>query len=182
MCGSSPLARGLHQVPGSLHRDSRIIPAHAGLTRRWGFLRAAGADHPRSRGVYPEHDLEVAASLGSSPLARGLRADLEGRVERVRIIPARAGFTRAGRSSGPWGPDHPRSRGVYSRGSKFGSVGTGSSPLARGLRTATAPQPSFLRIIPARAGFTAFSKAPSAAAADHPRSRGVYGRTSSTAS
>ena len=174
MCGSSPLARGLHQVPGSLHRDSRIIPAHAGLTRRWGFLRAAGADHPRSRGVYPEHDLEVAASLGSSPLARGLRADLEGRVERVRIIPARAGFTRAGRSSGPWGPDHPRSRGVYAPPPPLSHHSFGSSPLARGLPRSRKLQARRPRIIPARAGFTTWSRDTPPCPPDHPRSRGVY--------
>ena len=50
----------------------------------------------------------------------------------------------------------------------------GSSPLARGLRCRRAGVHGPLRIIPARAGFTAVSAALTAACPDHPRSRGVY--------
>ena len=52
------------------------------------------------------------------------------------------------------GPDHPRSRGVYNPRALENGIGSGSSPLARGLHS------PFLRgkanpwIIPARAGFT----------------------------
>ena len=51
-------------------------------------------DHPRSRGVYTRSPGAPRRWRGSSPLARGLLgcALLEGGV--VRIIPARAGFTR----------------------------------------------------------------------------------------
>ena len=71
--GSSPLARGLHRL---LDRN---------------FLVAL--DHPRSRGVYIA-DLRTNIHLmGSSPLARGLRAENYGLTLLNRIIPARAGFT-----------------------------------------------------------------------------------------
>ena len=73
----------------------------------------------------------------------------------MRIIPARAGFTRIAENPLGLGMDHPRSRGVYQGTSRTHSVPYGSSPLARGL-----PQPrlrllGLRRIIPARAGFTA---------------------------
>ena len=51
---------------------------------------------------------------------------------------------------------------------------SGSSPLARGLRTAVAGVGAGLRIIPARAGFTEQFLDFHAAPPDHPRSRGVY--------
>ena len=53
-------------------------------------------------------------------------------------------------------------------------VGTGSSPLARGLLDNLASSLSSGRIIPARAGFTRGALSPSYQVADHPRSRGVY--------
>ena len=70
--------------------------------------------------------------------------------------------------------DHPRSRGVYA-GAGFGfMVGAGSSPLARGLLTASDELVRAGRIIPARAGFTLRSLRGHDTGSDHPRSRGVY--------
>ena len=53
---------------------------------------------------------------------------------------------------------------------------TGSSPLARGLPLGETRQTGFLGIIPARAGFTSAARPGTWRSADHPRSRGVYGR------
>ena len=50
--GSSPLARGLHRPGGGRSMSLGIIPARAGFTSPRGRRRAAGRDHPRSRGVY----------------------------------------------------------------------------------------------------------------------------------
>ena len=50
----------------------------------------------------------------------------------------------------------------------------GSSPLARGLRSTNPPKRERTRIIPARAGFTAFEASADGKGTDHPRSRGVY--------
>ena len=96
----------------------------------------------------------------------------------MRIIPARAGFTGRRARFFQADADHPRSRGVYTRHSYYVSIRAGSSPLARGL-----PRRGQLRqrqqgIIPARAGFTAWSGTSSRRSADHPRSRGVYSSTS----
>ena len=96
----------------------------------------------------------VIAILGSSPLARGLRSFMRGEAFEIRIIPARAGFTRSVMASFQVLVDHPRSRGVYRAAWSPGPMAKGSSPLARGL--------------PKLAAMT------KCAWEDHPRSRGVY--------
>ena len=50
--GSSPLARGLLPLLSHEAGQHGIIPARAGFTARRLRGREAGADHPRSRGVY----------------------------------------------------------------------------------------------------------------------------------
>ena len=152
--GSSPLARGLQINAGSTDRIIRIIPARAGFTLpelgRVGLPR----DHPRSRGVYPPCPARRSATGGSSPLARGLHTRPQGPDQRLRIIPARAGFTPSSEPS-PWPPrDHPRSRGVYEYEPVDSSTTPGSSPLARGLPPVQGRPDRLLGIIPARAGFT----------------------------
>ena len=72
--GSSPLARGLQGVAVDLRLSRRIIPARAGFTAPPHQPRALPGDHPRSRGVYRPVTPDEYATLGSSPLARGLRA------------------------------------------------------------------------------------------------------------
>ena len=111
---------------------------------------------------------------GSSPLARGLRVDVVVVGGRMGIIPARAGFTRQGRSAPRLSTDHPRSRGVYP--AAIGAIGRtpGSSPLARGLHEHHCRARRRRRIIPARAGFTAGDEPLQVCPRDHPRSRGVY--------
>ena len=131
-------------------------------------------DHPRSRGVYLMGSERPPSAGGSSPLARGLLVATADRSARLRIIPARAGFTtgRAGRRSCPW--DHPRSRGVYGSMHSTESSSRGSSPLARGLPEVMIELTGKGRIIPARAGFTPTRRSSSRRMRDHPRSRGVY--------
>ena len=152
--GSSPLARGL---PSHVNRDMhfpRIIPARAGFTCSSIGTSSEYADHPRSRGVYVSPDLMIASAWGSSPLARGLRIKPLLAKAAARIIPARAGFTRAIMVRPIPAPDHPRSRGVYGNPLASRPPRMGSPPLARGLpsKGRDLVQPS--RIIPARAGFT----------------------------
>ena len=152
--GSSPLARGLLDLGDVGGGEARIIPARAGFTRTYGRDTYEGPDHPRSRGVYAHLYRPCRWPRGSSPLARGLHARAALRGPPGGIIPARAGFTRWSGAGPVRGPDHPRSRGVYS-GFWTGIVQpAGSSPLARGLQRLVVllGQPS--RIIPARAGFT----------------------------
>ena len=161
----------MHQL---ILADGGIIPARAGFTARpWG-VSDRGPDHPRSRGVYLEHGLEVAAALGSSPLARGLHVLGPDTESRLRIIPARAGFTCPGTTECILLRDHPRSRGVYEFEKRLSLTEQGSSPLARGLPTTAWPLWPWRRIIPARAGFTAAWAWCARRHSDHPRSRGVY--------
>ena len=152
--GSSPLARGLHDVVAALGAYMRIIPARAGFTTDPTSRLAPGEDHPRSRGVYWSGPRRSASWCGSSPLARGLRSRSWSAESHPRIIPARAGFTCAGSRTTWTRSDHPRSRGVYLPVITAGAVILGSSPLARGLRGHQA---------------RAAVQRP-----DHPRSRGVY--------
>ena len=92
--GSSPLARGLPRTVEPTAAALRIIPAHAGFTWFRRRVRWACADHPRSRGVYRSAAAWAAVSGGSSPLARGLPSGGLARGGHLRIIPARAGFTK----------------------------------------------------------------------------------------
>ena len=71
--------------------------------------------------------------MGSSPLARGLPFGEAGEDARVRIIPARAGFTQYAYANPEGDLDHPRSRGVYVTARVVRRSLFGSSPLARGL-------------------------------------------------
>ena len=152
--GSSPLARGLLLEPDIRSGDRGIIPARAGFTDREAVI--------------------VSAPPGSSPLARGLLTlNIVIRPD-IGIIPARAGFTVVPRRAAESAQDHPRSRGVYSRSIAFFITMSGSSPLARGLRTREPVYTALAGIIPARAGFTDRGIRFRADESDHPRSRGVY--------
>ena len=176
--GSSPLARGLLRPRLLDQRPQGIIPARAGFTDggvpRMGIFR----DHPRSRGVYGKRCEATFNRLGSSPLARGLRRGPDARRSGIGIIPARAGFTQQHKLTVDELPDHPRSRGVYALSDPAVRCSPGSSPLARGLLEGRIGCVLRLRIIPARAGFTAHVEIVLSLFWDHPRSRGVYNRRS----
>ena len=152
--GSSPLARGLREYTPAPPRVRRIIPARAGFTRTPWPGSAPQKDHPRSRGVYVSAASGVPETVGSSPLARGLRLFPGAGYLPLRIIPARAGFTDPMSRPSATVRDHPRSRGVYTVTSMTSSWRRGSSPLARGLPGWFASYVVPARIIPARAGFT----------------------------
>ena len=113
---------------------------------------------------------------GSSPLARGLHPAISRQPRRLRIIPARAGFTRPAFTRANTAPDHPRSRGVYVEPRTEKVRGTGSSPLARGLQSCDPVYTPLSGIIPARAGSTPYDDPGNCFWQDHPRSRGVYAR------
>ena len=176
--GSSPLARGLLWVGNTPRPRGGIIPARAGFTCSPRSCCAAGRDHPRSRGVYSQVGALMIWRLGSSPLARGLRRLVDAGHHGFRIIPARAGFTRAAAPPPARSGDHPRSRGVYAGSGSTLVAATGSSPLARGLPLQPLGEALPGWIIPARAGFTPCRQPCRRQCEDHPRSRGVYRRSS----
>ena len=152
--GSSPLARGLLEDRKRVRPDLRIIPARAGFTGGLPIILAGRPDHPRSRGVYPAAAQPSQKRSGSSPLARGLLNLRPVDNILTRIIPARAGFTRAS--------------------TRMREKKSGSSPLARGLRASRSGPDRQHGIIPARAGFTICASVSRISPRDHPRSRGVY--------
>ena len=155
--GSSPLARGLPPSWDGATVRAGIIPARAGFTGDGESTCAWLPDHPRSRGVYSGPRRSSLPGLGSSPLARGLRASRRPQPGPRRIIPARAGFTRVDNPLRAPLRDHPRSRGVYFIVRFLPVVVSGSSPLARGLPADEQFHEADGRIIPARAGFTSAS-------------------------
>ena len=174
VCGSSPLARGLHDLLTQFGEPGGIIPARAGFTDRVCDRRVRSRDHPRSRGVYLPRSSAAMMYPGSSPLARGLQVGGGGEPVGERIIPARAGFTLRGAGGERDHQDHPRSRGVYHRASPPTASACGSSPLARGLPDRKPDVGHRRGIIPARAGFTLAAAWSHPRSGDHPRSRGVY--------
>ena len=172
--GSSPLARGLRQDGLARHGSPGIIPARAGFTRGPRRAGRRNRDHPRSRGVYAAVVCVLILAIGSSPLARGLHKTRTGLVEKIGIIPARAGFTSTSTGASGGTRDHPRSRGVYGVYRYDETWKVGSSPLARGLLGDDEDDVGLRGIIPARAGFTCGRSTRSTADPDHPRSRGGY--------
>ena len=91
--GSSPLTRGkptLSWTPGWV---KRLIPAHAGKTRRLRSYPGNQRAHPRSRGENRRTRTCVLSPLGSSPLTRGKPARGPPREVGAGLIPAHAGKT-----------------------------------------------------------------------------------------
>ena len=93
--GSSPRMRGKPLICGAKPNCVRIIPAHAGQTRRNPYDESNHPDHPRACGanhlfIGISHDVS-----GSSPRMRGKRHHHLRHGSPKRIIPAHAGQTPA---------------------------------------------------------------------------------------
>ena len=156
-----PRSRGVYVPPmRRAWAGKGSSPLARGLPEEPGILPETSEDHPRSRGVYTMNSFDSRSAAGSSPLARGLPRRPTSPADSHRIIPARAGFT------------HQRDPAPHRRG--------GSSPLARGLLHRLVRVDLGGRIIPARAGFTPPWGRSGRERRDHPRSRGVYWRSTRT--
>ena len=131
--GSSPLSRGIRELPEGCSARFRIIPALAGNTFQVYDTMLESTDHPRSRGEYLRAASMAALACGSSPLSRGILAHWDDDTNCVRIIPALAGNTKQPSRTKSNHQDHPRSRGEYSDISDFAVPRSGSSPLSRGI-------------------------------------------------
>ena len=109
--GSSPLTRGKLLVEHTYTIWARLIPAHAGKTRRSQIADLVPEAHPRSRGENGDRVGHCLAFRGSSPLTRGKRDTSVFVTQVIRLIPAHAGKTGR-RESIIWlARAHPRSRG-----------------------------------------------------------------------
>ena len=170
--GSSPLTRGKPRILAGQRHLSRLIPAHAGKTRRPPGLSRYARAHPRSRGENWIYASEKSAGAGSSPLTRGKRGDRrDDRADRG-LIPAHAGKTTGGVFSTMTPGAHPRSRGENLVIKAKNAQRVGSSPLTRGKRAPGCGCRHRRGLIPAHAGKTRRLRGLSLAMRAHPRSRG----------
>ncbi len=110
--GSSPRVRGKRFRVSGRHVQPRIIPARAGQTSWRRTMRRHSQDHPRACGANETETTRPNRPPGSSPRVRGKLGVLQGSVQLVRIIPARAGQTRSTRSTEHATSDHPRACGA----------------------------------------------------------------------
>ena len=134
--GSSPLARGTPLNALLAWFQAGLIPARAGNTTKHPNRKEPRWAHPRSRGEHSRGHVEAVGGLW--------------------LIPARAGNTLAAgrRPCRFWA--HPRSRGEHGPEGAPLVNRPGSSPLARGTRPLSTADYLATRLIPARAGNTAW--------------------------
>ena len=187
-----PLTRGKPQFGHDRRGMGRLIPAHAGKTKRRRSRRPEWPTHPRSRGENMSRKKQGSPVSGSSPLTRGKRWWRPPPSTRCGLIPAHAGKTSC--SGWRWVARraHPRSRGENRTGVPRRVPAGGSSPLTRenGVSTASSRQSSGtppptrgkrlrcadnrldLGLIPAHAGKTRTRRPGSTGTGAHPRSRG----------
>ena len=91
---------------------------------------------------------------------------------RVGLIPAHAGKTHTPQHATASAEAHPRSRGENQPAYPVDLIAVGSSPLTRGKRTKTPQSGVHIRLIPAHAGKTQYSRPHPKLRRAHPRSRG----------
>ena len=135
--GSSPHARGTRLPAGPIPPRPRLIPACAGNTRVERGKQCARGAHPRMRGEHSSECWVVIFYSGSSPHARGTLVVGEVPGVAVGLIPACAGNTRGRRGRSTRGTAHPRMRGEHPTSAQSPTEPSGSSPHARGTRTAS---------------------------------------------
>ena len=156
--GSSPHARGKPCALAGRVVSGRLIPACAGKTRVVNRLWLKPRAHPRMRGENMNLNKNIRTEQGSSPHARGKRRGNAHHREIAGLIPACAGKTTSYCPSYPCTGAHPRMRGENIKSVKYLIVSTGSSPHARG-KLAYRPRPyPPVRLIPACAGKTSYSR------------------------
>ena len=170
--GSSPLTRGKLRLWGHAKEHRRLIPAHAGKTRRWRPATRPTRAHPRSRGENQGYYQVVTDDDGSSPLTRGKHDVIDRTADRVRLIPAHAGKTSKRSAATSPASAHPRSRGENRRTSGSSACRSGSSPLTRGKPAPDSVKQLLRRLIPAHAGKTVGGALRFVVPGAHPRSRG----------
>ena len=170
--GSSPLTRGKPPRRPGCTRTTRLIPAHAGKTRRLDDVARLVRAHPRSRGENSRVAWMPPEPCGSSPLTRGKRGPREDCNFRRRLIPAHAGKTTWGSPPARRTRAHPRSRGENEAHCLVPSGVYGSSPLTRGKPSGVAHLQDDNGLIPAHAGKTPGRRRHYHVRRAHPRSRG----------
>ena len=152
--------------------DQRLIPAHAGKTKKRPRLMASKRAHPRSRGENSTPRPASRWTTGSSPLTRGKPRRTPTRGRTRGLIPAHAGKTLGYPVEGGPRRAHPRSRGENIVDKPNVLAGLGSSPLTRGKPSAKVTTSLSEGLIPAHAGKTRSPGRRLRCRRAHPRSRG----------
>ena len=170
--GSSPRGRGKRRGLGRRGLAFRLIPARAGKTKGKAIVSFDAGAHPRAGGENCRAWNLVGLAVGSSPRGRGKPAVFCDAHGRPGLIPARAGKTTSlhPTTCKPWA--HPRAGGENRMSVAVTLSGLGSSPRGRGKRYCQRGNARRGRLIPARAGKTAYSLAAADARAAHPRAGG----------
>ena len=124
--------RGKPSIASALRARGRITPAYAGKTLAERVRIRSCWDHPRVCGENAEKPVTVSMYSGSPPRMRGkpYRQYAEGAT--LRITPAYAGKTPAGRSGCRRAGDHPRVCGENSLKRHSRDILPGSPPRMRG--------------------------------------------------
>ena len=170
--GSSPRMRG--KLVGALVGAywGRLIPAHAGKTKRRALQSVSRRAHPRACGENALAVITISLTGGSSPRMRGKRFDAGKQRRRAGLIPAHAGKTRCAYAEGGHVWAHPRACGENARFELTGVSDGGSSPRMRGklrIGRCSCESPG---LIPAHAGKTSPQPRAAARMRAHPRACG----------
>ena len=154
MRGSSPRGRGKRGNAQGRRGGGGLIPARAGKTSYPAAQTTQSPAHPRTGGENVAALTTPCGLVGSSPRGRGKRINRrEGRRTR-RLIPARAGKTRAALTARQADRAHPRAGGENHPDVLRCRLPSGSSPRGRGKLRHVAYVDNSDGLIPARAGKT----------------------------
>ena len=146
--------RGKRSRLGMDLRRRRLIPAHAGKTRRHKKDTRRARAHPRACGENLFKARCRAITVGSSPRMRGKLERYIPRSEWPRLIPAHAGKTLGRSHRAISAAAHPRACGENPPLHVACGGGGGSSPRMRGKRLIRVAGAHVGRLIPAHAGKT----------------------------
>ncbi|EFW09832.1 hypothetical protein HMPREF9005_1191 [Actinomyces sp. oral taxon 178 str. F0338] len=152
-----------------------LIPARAGKTSRECALWKWSWAHPRACGENLESISVDALNEGSSPRVRGKQLAQLVEAHARRLIPARAGKTRAKDQSVLRPRAHPRACGENQPRDREFTHPLGSSPRVRGKQCGHQVVGGGERLIPARAGKTCAICVVSRSRTAHPRACGENG-------
>ena len=172
MLGSSPLTRGKPRRLNARDEGVRLIPAHAGKTRRDLPAHNVCTAHPRSRGENRRGIRNYPRGCGSSPLTRGKPLARPRDLPPRRLIPAHAGKTNQSGQPLAQHRAHPRSRGENGLDRRKRPRRIGSSPLTRGKHGLAVGHVLERRLIPAHAGKTSTMRPDARAEGSSPLTRG----------
>ena len=152
--GSSPRGRGKHGDTITRIEKARLIPARAGKTCAGMRSTRRRPAHPRAGGENFCDCMNTRGGFGSSPRGRGKPRESPHRPGAHRLIPARAGKTRAPLLRKAPIAAHPRAGGENTCHRYGPHLIRGSSPRGRGKRRGYVDAGVDLGLIPARAGKT----------------------------